>query len=87
MTPDQIDVFEDAIATVGTAIDLAVLYVAVAAGLCATAALLVFAAGYWTFHCLAWASRQPGIRRVEAFANHPAHRSRRNQQRKETDQP
>lgn len=29
------------------------------------------------------ASTRRGLRRLEAFANHPAHRSRRNQQRKE----
>jgi hypothetical protein len=78
------DLIANGLATLSTITDLALLYVAAAAALATTGALAIVTAGYWTCHAIAWASRQPGIRRLEQYANHPvAHAALDNQTRKE----
>lgn len=74
---ELIDDVDNGLAIVANRIDLPAFYILAACGLLAVAAAAVLAAGYWTFHYIAWASRQPGIRRVEAFANHPVNRTRK----------
>ncbi|MGW5636672.1 hypothetical protein [Streptomyces sp. NPDC003832] len=82
-----IDDVDNGLALVAARVDIPALYVIAACGLLAVTATAVVAAGYWTFRYIAWASRQPGIRRLEAFANHPGARRLLNDTRKETDQP
>ncbi len=77
MTPEQIDTITDGLANLSQYIDLPVIYAAAASGLLAAAAAATVAAGYWTFSYIAWASRQPGIRRHEHYVNHPANRARK----------
>lgn len=80
MTPEQIDAFTNAAVNVHAWLDThgPYLFAAATAG-----------AGWWAIPRISRINQRRvarrGIRRLEAFANHPAHR--RDQSRKETDQP
>ncbi|MFI8191433.1 hypothetical protein ACIF8T_21860 [Streptomyces sp. NPDC085946] len=81
MTPDLI---ADGLATLDTILDLAVLYVAAAAGLAALTATAIVTAGHWAFTAIAIHHHGKRLaRHVEAYANHPAHRA----QDREEDRP